>query len=239
MSSQPIEVVTIGNATLYCGDCREVLPLLPRVDALITDPPYEIAAAGGGIGAQRKYLSDILGHIDAGFDVGMLSGFDNWMVFCGKPQLIALMRQAEAQGLRWQLRTWNKVNPTPLTNGNYLPDTEYMVHAFKTHVWRGKRRWVVGNVEKSGFEHPTVKPQYVMVDALHCASDVDDVVLDCYAGTGSTGVACATQGRRFIGIERERRYFDIACERISRAQAQGTLFVEPVQRPEQQAMGFA
>ena len=114
------EKVTIGNCTLYHGDCREVLPLLPKVDALITDPPYKISASSGGIGGKRQYLTDIRGHIDAGFDVEMLSAFDNWFVFCGKLQLMDLMQQAMNQDLRWQLRTWNKTNPTPLTNGNYL-----------------------------------------------------------------------------------------------------------------------
>ena len=171
MRTETMRTETIGLATLYLGDCREVLPLLPKVDALVTDPPYEISASGGGIGGKRQYLTDIRGHIDAGFDIAMLSAFENWLVFCGKPQLMALMQQAMDQGLRWQLRTWNKTNPTPLTNANYLPDTEYMVHAFKTHVWQGKKRWIVGNVEKSGFDHPTVKPQYVMTDALQCATN--------------------------------------------------------------------
>ena len=219
---KPTEI--IGDCSLYLGDCRNILPGLPKVDALITDPPYEISASGGGIGAKRKYLSDIDGHIDAGFDIDMLTGFDNWLVFCGKPQLMELMQKATAQGLRWQLRTWNKTNPTPLTNGNYLPDTEYMVHAFKTHIWRGKKRWIVGNVEKSGFDHPTVKPQYVMTDALQCATDHGGKVLDCFMGSGSTGVACATMAREFIGIEREPKYFDIACKRIEQAYAQQRLF---------------
>jgi len=223
-----MQPVIIGDATLYLGDCMDVLPTLGRFDACITDPPYEISASGGGIGGKRQYLTDIRGHIDAGFDMDMLSGFDNWMVFCGKPQLMDLMQRATTQGLRWQLRTWNKTNPTPLTNGNYLPDTEYMVHAFKTHIWHGKKRWIVGNVEKSGFDHPTVKPQYVMTDALQCATNHGDSVLDLFMGTGSTGVACMTQGRKFTGIEREERYFDIACKRIEQAYAQGQLF-EPEQ----------
>lgn len=227
-----MRIEKIGNATLYLGDCHEVLPVLPKVDALVTDPPYEISASGGGIGGKRQYLTDIRGHIDAGFEIGMLSAFENWLVFCGKPQLMDLMMQATNQGLRWQLRTWNKTNPTPLTNANYLPDTEYMVHAFKTHVWQGKKRWIVGNVEKSGFDHPTVKPQYVMLDALQCASNYGDTVLDCFMGSGSTGVACMTLGRKFIGVEREPKYFEIACERIRMAQAQATLF-EPAARTEQ------
>ncbi|MCB1900061.1 MAG: site-specific DNA-methyltransferase [Rhodocyclaceae bacterium] len=232
-----MRIETIGNATLYLGDCAEVLPLLPKVDALITDPPYEISASGGGIGGKRQYLTDIRGHIDAGFDMDMLSGFDNWMVFCGKPQLMDLMQRATTQGLRWQLRTWNKTNPTPLTNANYLPDTEYMVHAFKTHIWQGKKRWIVGNVEKSGFDHPTVKPQYVMIDALQCATNYGETVLDCYMGSGSTGVACMTLGRKFYGIEREEKYFEIACQRIENAQRQTSLF-EPAERAEQHGLAL-
>jgi len=232
-----MRIETIGNATLYLGDCAEVLPLLPKVDALITDPPYEISASGGGIGGKRQYLTDIRGHIDAGFDMDMLSGFDNWMVFCGKPQLMDLMQKATAQGLRWQLRTWNKTNPTPLTNANYLPDTEYMVHAFKTHIWQGKKRWIVGNVEKSGFDHPTVKPQYVMIDALQCATNYGETVLDCFMGSGSTGVAAMTLGRKFYGIEREEKYFEIACQRIENAQRQTSLF-EPAERAEQHGLAL-
>lgn len=227
----------IGNATLYLGDCREILPTLDeRVDAVITDPPYEIAAQGGGIGAKRQYLADITGHIDSGFDVQMLSAFKNWFVFCGKPQLIKLAQQAESQSLRWQLLTWNKTNPTPLSNGNYLPDTEYMVHAFKTHNYASKTRFIVGVVERSGFDHPTVKPQYVMQKAVDSASHFGDTVLDPFMGTASTGVAAIRMGRKFIGIEREPKYFEIACSRIEDAQRQESLFEPEAPKAEQAEM---
>jgi site-specific DNA-methyltransferase (adenine-specific) len=225
--------VIIGNATLYLGDCTDILPQLGKFDAVITDPPYLISAAGGGIGGKRQYLTDIRGHIDGGFDTNMLQNFTNWFCFCGKPQLLDLIRQAEKQGLRWQLLTWNKTNPTPLSNNNYLPDTEYMVHAFESHHYESKTRFVVGQVERIGFDHPTVKPQYVMQKAIKSASHIGDVVLDCFMGTGSTGVAAIELGRSFIGIEREAKYFDIACKRIEQAAAQGQLF-EPVQKKQNQ-----
>jgi DNA modification methylase len=223
-----MKTVQIGNATLILGDCMDILPTLPKVDAVITDPPYLMSAKGGGMGAQRQYLADIHEHIDAGFDVSMLATFKNWFVFCGKPQLLDLINQAEKQALRWQLLTWNKTNPTPLSNNNYLPDTEYMVHAFESHHYESKTRFVVGQVERSGFDHPTVKPQYVMQKAIKSASHQGGVVLDCFMGTGSTGVAAIQLGRKFIGIEREPKYFDIACQRIEQAVAQGQLF-EPEQ----------
>lgn len=227
------ETVTIGDCTLYRGDCMEVLPTLGRFDAVITDPPYVMSAKGGGMGAQRKYLADIHEHIDTGFDVSMLAQFKNWFVFCGKPQLMDLITQAEKQKSRWQLLTWNKTNPTPLSNNNYLPDTEYMVHAFESHHYEGKARFIVGQVERSGFDHPTVKPQYVMQKAIKSASHFGDSVFDPFMGTGSTGVAAIQLGRKFTGIEREPKYFDIACKRIEQAYAQGQLF-EPVQAKQEQ-----
>lgn len=225
MTASRIETLAEG-VTLYLGDCREILPTLGKVDAVVTDPPYEIAAVGGGIGAKRKYLSDITDHIDAGFEVDMLAPFENWLVFCGKPQLVKLIAQADASSLRWQLVTWNKTNPTPLTNGNYLPDTEYMVHAFLTHRWESKSRFVVGQVEKSVWDHPTVKPLYVMIKAVLSASAFGDTILDPFCGTGSTGVAAVRKGRKFIGIEIEPKYFDIACRRISEALRQPDMFIE-------------
>jgi DNA modification methylase len=218
-------VEVIGAATLYLADCRDVLPTLGPVDAVVTDPPYDIVATGGGIGAKRAYLANISGHIDHGFDVSLLAPFGNWMAFCALKQVFGLVKQAEAQGLRWQLLTWNKTNPTPLSNGNYLPDAEYIVHAFKRHDWQGKSRFVVGPVEQNDIAHPTVKPQYVMRRCLLSASNSGDVILDPFCGSGSTGVAAVQMGRKFIGIERDPGYFDIACRRIEQAQRQADLFI--------------
>ena len=97
-----------AGATLYLGDCAGLLPAVlaeNKVDALISDPPYELSAAGGGIGRQRQYMTAIDHHLDGGFDVGLLGQFDNWFVFCTKAQLADLFAQAEQQNLRWQLLT--------------------------------------------------------------------------------------------------------------------------------------
>lgn len=218
-----------GQATIYLADAYTALPEImaqPHHTAavLLADPPYKMSMGSGGIAKNRSYLHQITGKLDAGFDVGLLGGFRNWFVFCGKDQLVSLIGQAESQGLRWQILTWNKRNPTPLVNRNYLPDTEYMVHAFVSHIWESKTRFVVGNVEKNPFAHPTVKPLYVMTKAIMSCSAKGDLVIDPFMGTGSTGVAAIQLGRRFIGIEREPKYFDIACQRLERALAQGVLF---------------
>lgn len=222
-----VQTQQFGAATLYLGDCADILPQITaenQIDALIADPPYVLQVGGCGIGWQRQYLADIKGHLDGGFNMAMLAGFDNWLVFCAKAQLVDLIYQARAQNLNWMILTWNKRNPTPLVNNTYLPDTEYMVHAYQKHIWESKTRFIVGNVEKNSFAHPTVKPLYVMNKALLSASAKGDLVLDPFMGTGSTGIAALNHGRRFIGIEKEPKYFDIACQRIENALAQGRLF---------------
>ena len=84
--------------------------------------------------------------------------------------------------------------------------------------------------------HPTQKPVALMAWCLSFAPDAQ-TVLDPFMGSGTTGVACKQLGKAFTGIERERRYFDIACQRIARAQAQGQMFPsEPARTPEQQGL---
>lgn len=220
-SGLPAPIYDDGVVTLYHGDAYKLLPLVEKPDLLLTDPPYELTATGGGMGAKRKYLSDIAGKIDEGFEIGILDAFPNWCVFCGKQQLIELL--AAAKDRRWALVTWNKPNPTPLTNANYLPDTEYIVHAFQSGrlfgEYRDKARFIVHPVEKNDFGHPTVKPMAVMSKMINLGSQPGETILDPFAGSGTTLVAAKLLGRRAIGIEREKKYCEIAIQRL----AQGVL----------------
>jgi DNA modification methylase len=156
-----VEPVIIGDCRLFLGDCLDVLPTLTGVDAVVTDPPYEITASGGGIRRTRKDLQDTEGFTDCGFDYRLLDSFDCWVCFGTLRQVPRLI--AAAADRRWMLVTWNKQNPCPLVNGNYLPDTEYIVHA-----WRGRRlfgdfsdkaRYIVHPLgDKEHGEHPNEKP---------------------------------------------------------------------------------
>lgn len=208
------------GVTLYLGDCLEVLPKLGKVDAVITDPPYEIVAAGGGIGRSRRDLQETEGFTDCGFDYRILDQFDCWVCFGTLRQVPKLIDAAGTR--RWMLVTWNKQNPCPLVNKNYLPDTEYIIHAWRNGRLFGefsdKARYIVhplGNKEHG--EHPNEKPMKVMAKMVNLASTAGDTVLDMYMGSGTTGVACVRSGRKFIGIEKEPKYFDIACKRIDQA----------------------
>src|ERR1035438_1662480 len=89
-------------AEIWHGDCRDILPTLPKCDLLLTDPPYEISTSGGGIGGRRDYLKEIRGHIDMGFDLTMLRTFKNWFCFCSKTQLPAFFAELSADD-RWML----------------------------------------------------------------------------------------------------------------------------------------
>lgn len=211
-----------GSATLYCADCLAVLPTLEKgsVDACVTDPPYEITASGGGIGATRKDLHATEGFTDGGFDYETLRHFDNWMCFGTMRQVPKLIECAADR--RWMLVTWNKPNPCPLVNGNYLPDTEYIIHAWRRGGLHGgfedRARYIVHPLgDKEHGEHPNEKPMKVMYKCVRLASRDGGAILDPYMGSGTTGVACIRTGRKFIGIEIEPKYFDIAKRRIQSA----------------------
>ncbi len=203
-------------STIWNGDWREILPTIEKVDAMITDPPYELQMGGGGIGAQRQYISDIRGFTDGGFDTGILTGFENWTVFCGVRQLRKMLELASVR--RWMLISWNKPNPTPLSNGNYLPDTEYIVHSFPSSglcgEYRDRSRFIVYPAQQGNL-HPNEKPLPVMLKCVKCASNEGQTILDPFMGSGTTLRAAKDLGRKSIGIEIEERYCEIAAKRMA------------------------
>ena len=197
----------IGDATLYLGDCLEILPTLPKVDAVITDPPYGIGMHGGKIG---KAVYEVHSEWDSKpADVSAIVALGFPAVFWGgnyfqlPPSSCWLVWDKETQGV-----TTFADCELAWTN---LPKAVRMVR----HLWSGPYMR-----EKETRYHPTQKPVRVMKWAMEFTSGT---VLDPFMGSGTTGVACMNLGRKFIGIEIEPKYFDIACERIENAQRQGRL----------------
>jgi len=205
--------------TIYNGDCLEILPLLPKVDLVVTDPPYEVWAKNCRLAGDRAYLKDITtAAIDKGFDEKILTKFNNWFCFCSRKQLLKILEIAHAGGGNWMLLTWNKTNPTPLTNNNYLPDTEYIVHKYESGrlfgEYRDKSRFIVYPVEQNGFDHPTVKPLRVINKLFKLGSKESETILDPFLGSGTTLVACKELKRNGIGIEISPKYCEVAKQRL-------------------------
>jgi len=239
------------GVTLYLGDCREILPALGKVDAVVTDPPYELSSAGPGKShfgmSLNKFDSDDYKSIVSGFDHEAVFGAIesicrpfNAFCFCSNKQISGLMTYHEARGRSTTLTVWHKTNAAPFANGVWRGDIEYCIHA------KDSGAVFVGGAEekKKVFdfplvqddEHPTVKPLPLITKYVRICSHRDQTILDPFMGSGTTGVAAVKLGRKFIGIEIEPKYFEIACRRISEALKQPDLFIEPPKPAKQEAM---
>ena len=203
----------IGNATLYCGDCHEILPTLGKVDAVVTDPPYGIGMDGGNVGykgfndfqkkdwdtspAEMSWINHM--HYPCivwGGNYFGLAPSRCWLIW-DKGDGFKNRTFAEAE-LAWTNMDKNVrvFQHDPLAKGDY----------------RGK-------------EHPTQKPVSLMKWCISHLPDTAETILDPFMGSGTTGVAAVQMGRKFIGIELDHDYFKIACKRIEDAQRQGDLFI--------------
>ena len=193
----------IGDCRLIQGDCLEVMKELGPVDAVVTDPPYQIdAPSGQKIKSWRREYHDTIyiKGLDLGVDPNFLFIAPHVVAFCNKKQIKDYILAAETSGYVWTLVTWNKANPSPLCGNNYLPDTEYIFHCWKGKKLMGdystRSRFINSNVIKSDVNHPTVKPLFVVEKFALNASDRGETILDPFMGSGTTLVACAKLGRK-------------------------------------------
>ena len=241
------ETVKIGTATLYRGDCMEVLPTLERVDAVITDPPYEMEAHTKGrrlLGRQESGERTVeYGEIDFAPMNEILRNesssaaalvCDGWMlVFCQAEAVAAWRNSHELAGARYKrAMVWLKPDGAPQFTG----DRPGMGYESIVASWcgTGRSKWngggrhgVFNHAQRDNNnpkQHMTQKPLALMIELVGLFSNQKETILDPFMGSGTTGVAAIQLGRKFIGIERERKYFDIACKRIEQAVAQGQLF---------------
>ncbi len=229
----------IGDCWLIQGDCRELLPLLPKVDAVVTDPPYGEDATHAG------HLSSVL--LRNGEPAGQALGFSGisaddlvsmaaqwcetasrWVVFSCEWKHVHRLDDA---GLLVRFGIWRKPDGAPQFTGD-RPGTGWeavaICHRPGRKRWNGGGKHAFWNIPKiSQYGHPTEKPVGLFGSWVRDFTDPGETILDPFMGSGTTGVACVKLGRRFIGIEIEERYFDIARRRIEEAYKQPDFFVQP------------
>lgn len=219
----------IGDATLYLGDCLKILPHLPKVDAVITDPPYAVPT----VVAQGRQLTRNLGDmtiIETAMRVYLGAAFDRLtdagraFLFCDGTSYPVIFRVLYTE-FSLALLVWDK--------GKIGMGREFRKsHELILHGWRAETPIFsdgIGRPDVLCFAsvpseirvHPAQKPEPLLCELARVSGDV---ILDPFMGSGSTGAATLRMGRKFIGIEIEPKYFEIACERIENAQRQGKLF---------------
>lgn len=222
-----VDKVVIGDFELWHGDCREILPIIGTIDAVVTDPPYGISLANHGHmdGSRRASSYAIAG--DENQNVGL------HVLAWARRQALSVLFFASPDrpwpGEWRNLLVWDKGGA--VGGGGDIRTcwkrTWELIQVANNGPLNGKRdesviRWPVG--PGNGACHPCQKPVGLMEYLLRKIGATRTV--DPFMGSGTTGVACANIGRKFIGVELDRRWFDIACERIANAQSQGRLLLD-------------
>jgi site-specific DNA-methyltransferase (adenine-specific) len=194
---------------LYCGDCLEILPLIPdnSVDLVLTDPPY---------GIDKAEWDNIY---PVGFENHCLRIGKSIAIMCGMwaiPECIKSLKETYMGIIA--LRNANGMTYSPLGFGNWIPCI-----IAKSIKKRGQDL-LSFNVSGDKPEHPSPKPIDAILKATNRLSEASDLILDPFFGSGTTGVACEKLNRRWIGIEIEPRYAEIAKRRIEVEARQLKLF---------------
>jgi site-specific DNA-methyltransferase (adenine-specific) len=224
----------IGDAELWLGDCMEILPALHSIDAIITDPPYSARthakAKTNKSEAIDKKLVDFDSVSGEEFDLvvsGCLQSASGWVVMTCDYRHAARWYDAK-QFVR--LGAWVKPNPMPQITGDRPGqgfETVLILHSGdRPKSWNGGGRAGVWTFPvHSGAEVATQKPLPLIKRFVDDFTVPGETVADPFMGSGTTGVACVSSGRRFVGCEVNERHFDVACRRIEQASKQNDLFV--------------
>jgi site-specific DNA-methyltransferase (adenine-specific) len=241
-------VEVIGDATLYLGDCREMLPTLPKVDAVVTDPPY-----GVNLGKCGDFRGGVHGMAHEGY-AGTYTDTHSEFVADIVPRINMALSRAK-RALVWTGPHIHEQAKPDAIGGVFCPS------ATGRHVWGFKqflpvllygmspslargtgasnptaiKSTEVASEDSRG--HPVPKPEGWMMWSVQLASEAGETILDPFMGSGTTGVACMRLNRRFIGIEIHEPYFDIACRRIEAEHRRPRLALpDPVHVAKQEAM---
>lgn len=218
---------------IYNIDCMEGLKLIDdnSIDLVIIDPPYLLNINNvKNLSNMNRYANDLL-NLKDGFDLKVLDLLIQKMkkiniyIYCSKRQVKDLLNYFSNKNCNHEILTWHKQNPSPLINNNYLPDTEYILFFREKGVklygnYHTKRKYYISltnKVDKQKYKHPTIKPLELIEYHIENSSKEGDLLLDCFAGSGTTLVGAINKNRRYIGFEIDKNYYEIAKKRIEEA----------------------
>lgn len=215
---------------IYNMDCMEGLKLLDNnsIDLVIIDPPYLLNLNKVKKSTNMNNYANELLNLKNGFDLKVLDILIQKMkkiniyIYCSKRQVKDLLNYFSDKNCNHEILTWHKLNPSPLINNNYLPDTEYILFFREKGVkvygnYHTKRKYylsLTNKVDKQKYKHPTIKPLELIERHIINSSKEGDLVLDCFCGSGTTLVGAINQNRRYIGFEIDKNYYEIAKKRI-------------------------
>ena len=227
------------------GDCYKLIKDIPdkSIDLVYIDVPYEYESGGKGGNSfiitdkVKETYHEKINQFAYGIDYSIFDELCRIMkniyiyIWCSRDQILDITKYfVEQKGCRVNYLVWCKTNPTPFTNDMWLPDIEYCLCFKGKNAPRYndgielKHKWYLSEKNKNDkdlYEHPTIKPlELVKKHILHSTNE-GDTVLDCFMGSGTTGVACKETGRNFIGIEIDDKYFKIAKDRLNGITASG------------------
>lgn len=213
------------------ADCLDILKQLPDkcIDLVLTDPPYgEVNRDSNGLRNLDKGCAD---NIDFDFDVWLNEIIrvcaGSIYIWCGKEQISDITKKLIQEHFSTRLLIWEKTNPSPM-NGDciWLSGIESCVYGKRSGAtYNGfcQNTVIRCNTEKDTI-HATQKPINLFSKLITTSSNENDLILDCFSGSGTTAIACHKLKRRFICIEKDKEYWEASCKRLEEAQRQQTLF---------------
>lgn len=229
---------------IYNEDCYKAIKDIPdkSIDCIYTDPPYEFHSGIGksGIFKNRKVVphANIQNTIlTEGINASILDEFVrvlkriNIFIWCNKEQIPNYLNYFATKNCTFEILTWHKTNPTPLTKNTWLPDTEYCLY-FKEYGlplndgYELKSKYDISDTnkgDKDKFCHPTIKPLNIAERHISHVTQANDIVLDTFLGSGTTAVAAKNLGRHYIGFEINEEYYKIAKNRLNNVDANGQM----------------
>jgi DNA modification methylase len=222
---------------IYNKDCISWIKDVPdnTIDLVIIDPPYKIRKKTQEVNslaiAVKKYNLELQrDNLIDEYDKSILEELIRVMkkiniyIWCNGEQVPFYIDYfVNKNNCKMDILVWNKTNAMPLYNNKYMTDKEYCLYFRKggyckpTCYEDAKTVFYlpINQKDKKKWIHPTIKPLSIIRTLIRNSSKENDVVLDCFLGSGTTAVACILENRNYIGVELNKKYYDIANKRIS------------------------